>query len=346
MPLTWSRIARQLAACAMALGFAFPAAAADPALVEAARKEGTVVWYTSFVESQAARPLAAAFEKRYPGVRVQLVSGTATDLLTKLLAEARSGSIRADVHHGGSSVWPLNKAGVLLSYKPDEAKEFPEGLKDPNGLWTADALYFLVPAINTETVPEAQAPHSFQDLLDPKWQGKIAWTTQMTQGGAPGFIGTVLQNMGEQAGMAYLRKLAAQHIVNVPANQRVVLDQVIGGEYPIALSTFINHSSISQRDGAPVKALTLDPVTGTLDTLLLLKGPHPNAGKLFIEFSLSQEGQTVFSKAGYIPARPGVPAEPASLKPDAGHFRALILSPDMVEANMAHWIAVYNELFK
>ena len=339
-------LALRMAALAMLLGAAAPAMAADPALVDAARKEGTVVWYTSFIESQAARPLAAAFEAKYPGVKVQLVSGTATDLLTKLLAEARAGSIRADVHHGGSSVWPLVKANAVQAYKPQEAEGFPPELRDPNGMWTADALYFLVPAINTEMVSDDQAPHSWQDLLDPRWTGHIAWTTQMTQGGAPGFIGTVLESMGEQKGMDYLRKLAAQHIVNVPANQRVVLDQVIGGEYPLALATFINHSSISQRDGAPVKALTLDPVTATLDTLMLLKGPHPNAGKLFVEFSLSAEGQSVFSKAGYIPARPNVEAVPPTLKPEAGHFRAVTLSPDLVEHNMEHWIAIYNELFK
>jgi ABC-type Fe3+ transport system substrate-binding protein len=341
-----SLLIQGLVFAAIALCGAVDAGAVQTELIDAARKEGVVVWYTSFVENQAARPLAAAFEKKYPGVKVQLVAGTAGDLLSKLLAETRAGSIRADVHHGGSSVWPLFKAGALQNYKAEEAAGYPADLREANGIWTADALYFLVPAINTEMVTDAQAPHNLQDLLDPKWRGKIAWTTQMTQGGAPGFIGTILQSMGEQAGMDYLRKLASQKIVNVPANQRVVLDQVIGGEYPIALATFINHSAISQRDGAPVKALTLDPATETIDTLMLLKGPHPNAGKLFIEFLLSQEGQEVFSKAGYIPARPNVPAVPATLKPEGGHFRAEVLSPEIVEANMARWIVVYNELFK
>ena len=330
----------------LALCIARPALAVDPALIEAARKDGVVVWYTSLVENQAARPLAAAFEAKYPGVKVQLVAGTVGDLLSKLLAEARAGSIRADVTHGGSSVWPLYKAGAIVNFMPEEAAAYPADLKDANGIWTTDALYFLVPAINTEMVKDSDAPRSLQDLLDPKWRGKIAWTTQMTQGGAPGFIGTILASMGEQAGMEYLRKLSAQKIVNVPANQRVVLDQVIGGEYPIALATFNNHSAISARDGAPVRALPLDPVTETLDTLMLLKGSHPNAGKLFIEFLLSQQGQEVFSKAGYIPSRPNVPAVPASLKPEGGHFKAQVLTPEFVEANMAHWIAIYNELFK
>jgi iron(III) transport system substrate-binding protein len=323
-----------------------PAKAADQALIDAARKEGSVVWYTSFVEDQAARPLAAAFEKKYPGIHVQLVSGTATDLLTKLLAEARAGSVQADVHHGGSSVWPLVQAGVVVPYVAESAKAYPPELQDPQGLWTADVLYFLVPAINTDAVSAAQAPKNFQDLLDPRWKGKIAWTTQMTQGGAPGFIGTMLLDRGEQAGMAFLKQLSAQRIVNVPSNQRVVLDQVIDGEYSIALSTFINHSYISAHDGAPVRALPLDPATETLDTLFLLKGPHPNAGKLFIDFSLSDEGQRVFRDAGYIPADPAVDALDPTMKPAGGHFRAVILTPAIVEKGLKHWIDIYNELFK
>lgn len=331
---------------ALALGATLPACAADQALIDAARKEGTIVWYVSFIESQLARPMEAAFEKQYPGVHVDLVVGTATDLLTKLLAEARAGQMQADVSHGGSSVWPLIHAGVVLPYVPDSARDFPADLRDPKGMWIADCLYFLVPAINTDMVSADQAPKTMQDLLDPKWRGRIAWAAQMTQGGPPGFIGTVLKSMGEQAGMAYLRKLSQQHIVNVPANQRVVLDQVISGEYPLALSTFNNHSVISAHDGAPVKWLALEPVTETLDTLFLLKGPHPNAGKLFIDFELSEEGQKVFQKASYIPSRPDVDAIPPTLKPEGGHFKAVTLTPDIVEDGLQHWIDIYNQLFK
>lgn len=320
--------------------------AADEALVAAARREGTVVWYSSLVEAQASRPLVAAFERRYPGIRVQLVAGTSNDLLTKLLTEQRAGSLRGDVHHGGSAVWPLIQAGAVEPYAAPSAAAYPTSLRDPEDRWTAQLLSFLVPAVNTDLVPAARAPKSFDELLDPRWRGKIAWTTQMTQGGAPGFIGTVLADRGEEAGMEFLRKLAAQRLVNVPANQRVVLNNVISGEYPIALATFNYHSAISAKDGAPVRALPLDPVTGTLDTIFLLKGPNRNAGKLFVDYTLSEEGQTVFRRAGYVPAHPRIDAEIRELKPEGGGFRAVYLTPQIVEANMRRWIAIYNELFR
>lgn len=315
-------------------------------LIAAAKKEGRVVWYVSFIENQLARPLAAAFEKKYPGVKVDIVPGTATDLLLKLLGEARAGGVRGDVHHGGSAVFPLIKAGAVEKYVPEAAKDYPANLKDAQGFWTADALYFLVPAVNTDLVPAGKEPKTYEDLLLPQWKGKIAWTTQMTQGGSTGFIGTILQSMGQDKGMDYLRKLKEQKVINVPANQRVVLDQVISGEYPLALATFNNHSEISAAKGAPAKWLKLEPVTATLDTVFLLKGPNPNAGKLFIEYVLSEEGQKALAAAGYLPSHPRVPATIAALKPEGGNFKVQVLHPELVETDLPKWVAIYNELFK
>jgi iron(III) transport system substrate-binding protein len=339
----WLGLALGIAACVAPVA---AARAADQALIDAAKKEGEIVWYTSFIESQLARPLAAAFEKRFPGLKVRIVPGTATDLLLKLLGEAKAGDIRGDVHHGGSSVWPLIKANAVEKYFPDEAKKYPPELKDPNGLWSADALYFLVAAVNTDLVKPKDEPKTYADLLDPKWKGKIAWTNAMTQGGAAGFIGTILQSMGDEKGMDYLRKLAAQNVINVPSNQRVVLNQVIAGEYPLAVATFNNHSDISAAKGAPVKWLKLEPVTATLDTVMLLKGPHPNAGKLFIDYCLSEDGQKAIRDAGYIPSHPKIAAMVPAQKPEGGNFTIQVLTPEIVERDMQKWVDTYNELFR
>lgn len=322
------------------------ACAADAALIEAAKKEGELSWYTSLVANQVARPMAAAFEKKYPGVKVNLVSGTVGDLLVKITSEAKANSLRADVHHGGGATGTLIAAGLVERYVPDPAKAYPAAYKDANGLWTAQVLNFLGASVNTSLVKPADEPKTYDDLLDPRWKGKIAWTTQMTQGGAPGFIGTVLLSMGQDKGMDYLRKLAPQ-MVSVPANQRVVLDQVIAGEYPIAVATFTHHANISANAGAPVKWLKLEPLTANMDPIFLLKGgPHPNAGKLFIDFVLSKEGQEVFRDADYLPADPSVPARTPELKPEAGNFKAQMLTPQIVDQNLASWIAVYDKVFK
>lgn len=329
------------AAAVLAMLVASSASAADQALIDAAKKEGKVVWYTSLVQDQAVRPLAAAFEAKYPGVKVEAVTGKVADLLMRINDEIKVNKLQADVHHGGGTVGVLSSAGQVADYVPDSAANYPAELKDPNGKWVAHVVNFLVPAYNTELIDEADAPKTYEDLLKPEFTGKIAWATSMTQGGPPGFIGTVLGVMGEEKGMEYLRALSKQKIVNVPANQRVVLDQVIVGEYPLALATFSHHSDISAEQGAPVKWVALKPmVTGTSDPIFLMKqAPHPNAGKLFIDYVLSDEGQEVLLKAGYIPANPAIRNKDSN--PDS-----YALTPEAVAQHLKEWIKVYDELFK
>ncbi len=321
--------------------------AIDQALIDAAKKEGEVNWYSSLVVNQAARPIVTAFEKEFPGIKVRLTSGTANDLLLKIQAEGQANSVRVDVSHGGSAFGSLLKGGQVAQFVPTEGKRYPDQYKDPSGYGTGHYISFLVPAINTDMVKEKDEPRSWNDLLDPKWTGKIAWTQQMTQGGPPGFIGATLSGMGNDKGMDYLRKLSKQKLVNVPANQRVVLDQVIAGQYPMALSTFSHHSELSLKKGAPVKWLKFEYVTGTVDPIFMVKNaPHPNAAKMFIEFVLSRKGQEIIRDADYIPADSNVPAAIPRLKPDSGGFKAVFLPLTQVEAEIPKWIKIYDELFK
>lgn len=124
-------------------------------------------------------------------------------------------------------------------------------LKDPNGRWNALVLYFLTPAINTNLVSEQDRPRTPQELLDPRWKGRIAWSTAPSSG-SPVYVGAVLATMGEQKGMDFLRALSKQNIVNVDATNRAILDQVILGEYAISLNAFNHHAVLSARKGAPV----------------------------------------------------------------------------------------------
>ena len=166
-----------------------------------------------------------------------------------------------------------------------------------------------------------------QDLLNPKWKGKIAWSTVPSSGSGV-YVGSVLQTMGEDKGMEFLRALAKQDIVNVDATNRAILDQVILGQYAIALSIFNHHALLSERKGAPVTWLKVEPIPAPTHSIGLVKNaPHPNAAKLLIDFLLSEEGQKTFAAVEYIPAMPSVPAKTPEVKPEAGGFKANFLSP-------------------
>lgn len=319
--------------------------AADSVLYAAAKKEGSVVWYTSLIVNQAVRPLVAAFEKKYPGVTVRYARGDSGPNAIKIIDEARAGKVVGDVFDGIATAPPLLKAGLVAPFTPSDAGKYPPDMRDPEGRWNALVVYFLTPGINTQLVGKGEIKTA-QDLLNPKWKGKIAWSTDPWSGCAV-YVGSVLQTMGEDKGMAFLRALAKQDVINVDATNRAILNQVILGQYPIALSIFNHHAEISAQKGAPVAWLKVEPISAPFHSIGLVKNaPHPNAGKLLIDFLLSEEGQKTFAAAGYLPAMPSVPAKVPGLKPEAGGFKVNFISPATMSANIDRWIKIKKDLFQ
>jgi ABC-type Fe3+ transport system substrate-binding protein len=323
-----------------------PGCAADAALVAAAKREGKVVWYTTLIVNQAIRPLKEAFEKNYPGIELQYARADESPTAAKILAEAQAGRLQADVFDGLSSMVPLKRAGIVTPYIPPSAGLIPAELKDRDGYWIAILLYVFSPGINTTLVPKDSAPKTYQDLLDPRWRGKMAWNPG-SMAGAIGFVGSTLISMGDARGMDYLKALAGQRIVNIEASSRAILDQVIAGEYPIGLMMFNHHTVISAQKGAPSDWIKMEPVPVALDAVGIVKdSPHPNAAKLLVDFLTSEEGQKVLQKADYLPSMPRVPAMKVGLRPEDGGFKATFLRPDEIHDRIPGWIKIVSDLFK
>ena len=339
---------RSTAALALVLTLAAGSAqAADAGLIEAARKEGEVNWYSTQIISQLVRPVTVAFEKKYPGIKVRATRANATEVAVKILNESRAGRVQADVFDGTTTVVPLKKEGYVLRWLPAAAKDYPADVKDPEGYWIANNLFIITPGFNTALVPRGTEPKTYADMLDPKWRGKMAWNGFPTSSGVGGFVGTVLTEMGREKGTAYLRELAKQHIANLPGSAREVLDQVIAGEYAVALQIFNHHAVISAKKGAPVDWIKMEPATGTLSVISIHKNaPHPNAAKLLVDFIISKEGQEVFRAADYITAHPEVPASVPTLKPKEGGFRVHFFTPEQTEDHMPEWKKVSDEFFR
>jgi ABC-type Fe3+ transport system substrate-binding protein len=322
------------------------ALAADAALIAAAKKDGQVVWYTTLIVSQAVRPLAKAFTEKYPGVEVRYSRADSGPTALKILNEARAGRLQADVFDGNGTVPPLVQAGLVAAYLRPTADRYPDELKDPNRHWISTNLYFLTPGINTSLVPTSEMPRTLADLLGPKWRGRIAWSNNPTAG-AGTFIGTVLRRLGEKEGMEYLGALAKQKIVNFDATSRAVLDQVINGEYAMALDIFNHHAVLSAAKGAPVDWLKLEPIAAPIQVASVLKdAPHPSAGRLLLEFLTSEEGQRIFAAVDYIPSMPGISAKVAALKPDTGGFAADVLPPELLAQNTDRGMTIAQQVFQ
>jgi iron(III) transport system substrate-binding protein len=322
-----------------------PARAADAALIDAAKKEGEVTWYTTQIIDQFARPAAEAFERKY-GIKVNYVRADASDSALRILDEARAGKVQADLFDGIAAP-ALVKEGVVLDYVPDSAARLPPQFVDPQHTWVATNLYVYTLGFNTELVANGTEPKSYADLLDPKWKGKMAWSSRSSTTSAPGFVGVVMAAMGETKGRAYLGALAKQNITPLSVSVRQVLDEVIAGEYSIGLEILNNHAAISAAQGAPVAWISLQPSLAVLNVLSMTKAaPHPDAAKLFFDFLVSSDGQKLYRDADYIPVDPDVPPRDPSLRPDGDKLEAIYFSPQQVEDQLPTWTKIYNEEFR
>jgi iron(III) transport system substrate-binding protein len=335
-----------LSALLLALGCTQSRAAdIDAALIAAAKKEGHVTFYTPLIVDQIARPLTQAFSKKY-GISADFLRMDSDAVVLRILNEYRAKRGAADVFTTSLGIQALIQSGAARKFRSVSADALPSGFKDPNGYWVADRVYVLEPAVNTKLVAAPDYPKSYDDLLAPKWAGRMVWRPNNLTG-ATGFIGNILLGLGEEKGMEFLRKLARQKMISLQMSDRAVLDQVVAGEYPLALAMTNHNVEISRKDGAPVAWMPLEPTIIFSEQMgVTALGPHPKAGLLFLEYTMSREGQQLFQKAGYIPARSDVPPLNPKLLPAANGLKSFVATPDIVEKNRKHWDDVYRQLFR
>lgn len=315
-------------------------------LIEGAKKEGKVVWYSTLIVDQLVRPVKVAFEKEYPFLQVEYFRGNTERVVQKAVSEYQAKHYEVDVLDGTMSPTLASQAGIMQRFFSPTLAEYPAELKDAQGIWGTTNLYFLTLGYNTRMVKPNELPKTMDDLLNPRWRGNMIWSTSRGSG-APMMIGNILMSMGNEAGRAYLSKLAKQNIAKSTASNRQILDLVIAGEHPLALHIFNHHAFISRKAGAPVEWQPIEPVTATLNNAGLTKNaPHPHAAMLLLDFLFSRKGQKVFQDVDYLPAHPDVPAKQAELKPGGGRFkRATFVSPDVQFEKGNEWIDLFQKQF-
>jgi ABC-type Fe3+ transport system substrate-binding protein len=323
-----------------------PAAAQSAdALVARAKAEREVVYYTELIVDQIVRPLAAAFERKY-GIKVTYWRGDSQAAALKLAMEHKAGRTQADVWSTASGIGTLLDGGLIERFAIENAAALGPRFRDPGGYWVATNMIVVGAAVNTGLVAERDRPRSLADLLAPQLRNQMVWK-QNDITGAWGFIGNVLATMGEERGLAYLRRLSAQNIAPVGASTRAILDGVIGGEHALVVGVSAHNTEISAKAGAPVAWLPLGSAWATPHTIgVTSAAPHPNAARLFVDFAVSKEGQEIFRQAGYLPARADIAPLSAAISPELGDFPVNVLAPEALERNLAHWSDVYTEIFR
>src|ERR1700743_2869220 len=287
---------------ALALGTVFaspsraaapPAEAITPALIDAAKKEGTVVLYSS-MDLPVGEKLGKAFEAAYPGIKIQIERSGSERLFQRIAQEMDSNIHALDVVNtsDASHVIPWKKNGWLMPFvSEDIARYFPEIYRDGDGMSATSRIYLSSIAYNTNLVKAEDAPKSWADLLDPKWAGKMVKAH-------PAYSGTIMTATFQLVGAfgwEYYEKLSKQRVMQVQSStdppkklslgERAVMAD--GNEYGVVLL---------QEAGQPVEPIyptegtpTVSGPTGVFNT-----APHPNAARLFQAWLHTRETQQFF----------------------------------------------------
>ena len=266
-------------------------------LYELAKSEGEAVIYAN-MDVSAMKPLTDGFMKRYPGAKAASVHFSGAAIITRLDSEARAGKPVSDVVLSGQlGVLALIDKKVALRYRSPEREFFRDGLKDKEGLWTAYMTNVMVSAYNTRQVKKEEAPRSVEDLVKPRWKGKLTMDSQSYV-----WFGTMMQYLGEDAGLRFMKRLNEQNISH-QRGRRLMTQLVAAGEFDMAVETNLNSVLTLSKQGAPLAFAPIQPYFLSPSLVFVsANAPHPYTGALFVDYLLSEEGQKVVVTTNRMPA--------------------------------------------
>jgi iron(III) transport system substrate-binding protein len=307
---------------------------------EGARKEGEVIWYTSMSLTDFPK-IVGAFEKTAPYVKVVTNRVSQSSLMPKIDTEARAGRFLVDmVASAPMEMWELKQKGHSASYLSPELKAFPAGSFDPQGYWSSTEVTPLVLAFNTSLVRPDEAPRSYQELLLPKWRGKMNFGSDEYA-----WYSVMLDGMGKAKGLEFMKALARQQL-HIPGGSSIMrLQLMLAGESSIAIAARGRRATEYKEKGAPIDYRLLDPYPGEPNGLALMRrAAHPHASILFIDWMLSEEGQTVLAQQiPRITLRKGIKQIPRHQELYRKDF--VFVNPASIGPNLNELAASYQQIF-
>ena len=270
-------------------------------LVEKAKAEGEVSFYSS-LQAQQIDPFIQVFRKRYPFVKVNPYRVSGNRQVIKIQTEMNAGNHLFDVTNGSAEqASALKKIGAIDPYASPQREFFSGSNKDKEGFFTSLYVIPIVLGYNTNLVKRAEAPRSYEDLLHPKWKGNMFLDDEAYE-----WFAVLLKHFGREKGLQYMRNLAKQDLRMVRG--RTAQSQLLAaGERPLAIVLSGHTVWELKTKGAPLEGVILDPYFAQANELMLARhAPHPYAAALFIDWALSEEGQSMITTFGRVVARKGV----------------------------------------
>ncbi len=277
---------------------AIPAAAQEttPAMIAAAEKEGKVVWYSS-VDVKVAEGLAKIFREQYPKIALEVERSGSERVFQRINQEYQANIKNVDVVNSSDAshfmYWKQQK--LLAAHTPPDVQKFAPQYKDPEGFYAVWRATLSVMAFNTNLLKEADAPKGYQDLLDPKWKGKLTKAH-------PSYSGTALTGtyaISKALGWDYLEKLSKQGVQQLQSTTATP-KSIASGERAVMVDGNEYNMFIEIDAKSPVKIIYAKEGTPfvTSPTAVFAAAPHPNAARVLQNFLFSVKAQQVLVDQG------------------------------------------------
>ncbi len=320
---------RVLAASAADLA-AYAGADRTQVLMDGAKKEGTLTLYTSLT-SEDAKILGDAFERKY-GVKLRVWRASNEDILQRAIVENRASRNDSDLFEtDASGLEGLRRENLLLPVvSPAFADLMPQAVKPES--WIGTRLNIITGAFNTNAVKAADAPKSYEDLLDPKWKGRLG-----IEAGDIDWFATVVSDMGEEKGLKLFRGIISKNGASVRKGHTLMANLVASGEVPLALTTYLYKVNQLKAVGAPLQAFQLAPTVARVNGMgLSPNAPHPHAALLFFDFMLT-DAQAILAGREFFPV---------SLKArrDTDAMNLSFVDPATLMDDGDKWEKLFNEI--
>jgi len=312
--------------------YTYKGADREQRLIEGAKKEGSVVLYTSLATTESV-PLSQAFEKKY-GVKVDLWRATSDKVVQRALTEAKARRHAVDVvETNGPELEMLAREKLLSRFESPYLEDLPPAAIPAHRLWVSDRLNFFVVAYNTSKVKRAELPKTYEGFLDPKWKGRIGIEATDQE-----WLATIVKLWGEPKGMDFFRKLAAMR-PDVRKGHVLLSELIAVGEVPVGLTVYNANAESMKRRGGPIDWAPVQPVVARPQAIAVFaEAPHPHAALLFADFVLSPEGQQLFLSMGRVPAS-------IKVKSPLNDFKYTLVDPITVLDESDKWEKIWNDLF-
>jgi iron(III) transport system substrate-binding protein len=308
----------------------------------AGAQERVVNVYTS-MQVQDSQPIAQAFEKKH-GIKVNLWRASGEKIVQRVLTEARGGRFDVDVvETDGAQMEILYREKQLAPLQDVSVRDIPEAILPAHRHYVPTRLSLYVLAYNTRLVPPNEVPARYEDLLQPKWSGRIgieaadvAWfaavAKAMGQGAAPSGTGS------DDKGLDFFRRLAANK-PSLRSGHTLMAELVAAGELAMAIDAHVQGVARLKDKGAPIDWKPLQPAFGQPSSVgIAQRAPHREAARLFAEFILSREGQEI------IKSRNRVPSSRAVASP-LGTFPFALIDPAIALDEWDKWSRHWSALF-